>query len=126
MAHCTNKDIDIRASHLSWWYVIKSYEELRNGSHKVKTSYETFSCPFCPGRKQDYKYNELLNHAYGVGRSSSERRSAKEKGNHLALVKYLEEDLMSTGGQSKPVGKGDPIVIAVSATKFLLNFFSCN
>lgn len=119
MAQFSNQDTDIRStSQLSWWYVVKSYEELRKGVHKVKTSYETFSCPFCPGRKQDYKYVELLNHASGVGRSSSDKRSAEEKGNHLALVKYMEKDLMSMGGPSKPVDKGT----GMNITNFLFDF----
>ena len=79
---------------------------------------ETFICPYCPERKQDYKYRELLNHASGVGRSSSEKRSAKEKANHLALVKYLEKDLAYMDGPSKPVDKGLP-VNQVTATKYL-------
>ncbi|TKY56752.1 hypothetical protein E2542_SST21198 [Spatholobus suberectus] len=106
MAHCSNKDNDTSASQLSWWYVDISYQELKKGSYKVKSSDETFICPYCPERKQDYKYRELLNHASGVGRSSSEKRTAKEKANHLALVKYLEKDLAYTDGPSKPVDKG--------------------
>ncbi|KAJ1399331.1 Zinc finger-XS domain [Sesbania bispinosa] len=108
MAYCSNKDTDINAQ-LTWWYVDKSYEELKRGSHNVKTSDETFTCPYCPERKQDYKYNEILNHASGVGRSSSEKRSIKEKANHLALVKYLEKDLMSDG-PSKLVDKGTQLL----------------
>lgn len=123
MAHCSIKETDITASQLSWWYVVSSYEELRKGTHKVKTSAETFSCPYCPERKQDYRHSELLNHATGVGRSSSDKRSAKEKGTHLALAKYLEEDLKNTDGTSKPVDKGDPLIIEAMGTKFLFNYF---
>ncbi|KAG5081262.1 hypothetical protein AAZX31_02G233000 [Glycine max] len=106
MAHCSNKDNDPSASQLSWWYVDISYQELKKGSYKVMRSDETFICPYCPERKQDYKYRELLNHASGVGRSSSEKRTAKEKANHLALVKYLEKDLVHMDVPSKPVDKG--------------------
>ncbi|KAL5102032.1 hypothetical protein RYX36_006359 [Vicia faba] len=106
MAHCSIKDTGVTVSHLSWWYVVSSYEELRTGKQKVKTSSETFSCPYCPEKKQDYKYNELLNHATGIGRSSSDKRSDKEKGCHLALVKYLEQDLMSKDSTSKPIDQG--------------------
>lgn len=106
MAHCSIKDTGITVSHLSWWYVVSSYEELRTGKQKVKTSAEAFSCPYCPEKKQDYKYNELLNHATGIGRSSSDKRSDKEKGCHLALVKYLEQDLTSKDGASKSVDQG--------------------
>lgn len=106
MAHCSIKDTGIAESQLSWWYLVSSYEELKTGKQKVKTSAETFSCPYCPERKQDYKLNELLNHATGIGRSSSEKRSAKEKGSHLALVKYLEQDLNSKDGASRPIDQG--------------------
>ncbi|XP_027329328.1 protein INVOLVED IN DE NOVO 2-like [Abrus precatorius] len=106
MAQCSNKDNGTSASQLSWWYVDISYQELKKGSYKVKSSDETFICPYCPERKQDYKYRELLNHASGVGRSSSEKRSAKEKANHLALLKYLEKDLMCMDGPSKTEDKG--------------------
>jgi hypothetical protein len=110
MAHSYTKDTGIEVSHLSWWYVVSSYEELKSGKHKVKTSADTFSCPYCPEKKHDYKYNELLNHATGIGRSSSDKRSAKEKGSHLALVNYLEQDLRSKDGASKPVDQGDVLV----------------
>lgn len=107
MSHCSINDTDI-----SWWYVDTSYEELRNGTRSVKTSDETFICPYCPKRKQDYAYRELLEHAFMVGRSSSEKRSARERANHLALLKYLEKDLAGTSmaGPSKPVDKGGPAV----------------
>lgn len=110
MAHCSIKDIDTSASQISWWYVDASYEELRKGIHNVKTSDETFICPYCPRRKLDYVYRELLEHAFMVGRSSSEKKSARERANHLALLKYLEKDLTSTNGPSKSVDKGDPPV----------------
>ncbi|GAU31130.1 hypothetical protein TSUD_212370, partial [Trifolium subterraneum] len=106
MAHCYTKDTGIEVSQLIWWYVVSSYEELKAGRHKVKTSADSFSCPYCPEKKHDYKYIELFNHATGIGRSSSDKRSAKEKGSHLALVNYLEQDLRSKDGASKPVDQG--------------------
>ncbi|KAK0593004.1 hypothetical protein LWI29_028932 [Acer saccharum] len=88
-------------------YEDKSYEKLKSGSCNVKNPDETFSCPYCPKkRKQDYLYNELFQHASGVGTSTSNKRSKKEKANHLALVKYLEKDVGSVASPSKPV-KGD-------------------
>lgn len=124
MPHCSNKDTDISASQISWWYVDTSYEELKNRSHNVKTSDVTFICPYCPRRKQDYLYRELLEHAYMVGRSSSEKRSARERANHLALVKYLENDLIIImDGPSEPVDKGNPPVneVAISVYNFFFN-----
>ncbi|XP_038711963.1 protein INVOLVED IN DE NOVO 2-like isoform X1 [Tripterygium wilfordii] len=91
-------------------YEAKSYEELKKGNYSVKTSYETFTCPYCPKkRKRDYLYKDLLQHASGVGKSSSNKRSAKEKAHHLALVKYLEKDLANGGGPSDPVAVVDPL-----------------
>lgn len=87
-----------------------SYEELKNGNHVVKTSEVTYTCPYCPGKiKRDYKYQELFQHASGVGTSTSSKRSAKDKANHLALVKYLEKDLVPGAGSSKPADESDPI-----------------
>lgn len=79
-------------------YVEKCYGELKNGK-KVKSSETTFACPYCPKRKKkDYLYNEILQHATGVGNSSSDKRSVKEKANHLALEMYLEKDLAPAAG----------------------------
>ncbi|XP_059455893.1 protein INVOLVED IN DE NOVO 2 [Corylus avellana] len=98
-------DTDISESEMDE-YEDKSYEELKSGNHNFKNSDETFACPYCPKkRKRDYLYKDLLQHASGVGKSSSDKRSAKEKANHLALVKYLEKDL---AGPSKPADKSDP------------------
>uniref|UniRef100_A0A2N9GVG9 Factor of DNA methylation 1-5/IDN2 domain-containing protein n=1 Tax=Fagus sylvatica TaxID=28930 RepID=A0A2N9GVG9_FAGSY len=101
------EDTDISESEMDE-YGDKTYEALKNGNHHVKNSDETFTCPYCPKKKKrDYLYKELLQHASGVGNSSSDKRSAKEKANHLALVKYLEKDL---AGPSKPVSENDPPV----------------
>ncbi|XP_062154773.1 protein INVOLVED IN DE NOVO 2 [Alnus glutinosa] len=105
MGYGSGEDTDISESEMGE-YEDKSYEELKNGNQHFKNSDETFACPYCPKkRKRDYLYKDLLQHASGVGKSSSEKRSTREKANHLALVKYLEKDL---AGPSKPVGKGDP------------------
>ena len=110
MGHYSHNDNNIRASQISGWYVHKSYEALKKGSHNVKTSEMTFSCPYCPNkkRKRDYVYREILEHASGVGQSSSEKRSAIEKANHLALMKYLEKDLMIVDGPPKTADEGSP------------------
>ncbi|KAG2730293.1 hypothetical protein I3760_01G285600 [Carya illinoinensis] len=105
MGCSSDEDTDISESEIDE-YEGKSYEELKNGNHSFKNSDETFSCPYCPKKKKRvYQYKELLQHASGVGKSSSEKRNTKEKANHLALVKYLENDL---AGPSKPAGKSDP------------------
>ena len=111
MDHCSTKDINTSASQISGWYVDKSYEELKMGNHNVKTSDETFTCPYCPKkRKRDYVYRELLEHASGVGQSSSQKRSATEKAVHLALLKYLKKDLMNVDGPSEPTDEDSPPV----------------
>lgn len=99
----------------------KSYEELKNGNHQVKISDETFTCPYCPTkkRKRDYAYQDLLQHATGVGKSLSEKRTAKEKADHLALVKYLEKDLAAAGSSSKPAGKTENLSSCSQNDKFV-------
>ncbi|KAJ6720453.1 RIBONUCLEASE P SUBUNIT P38 [Salix viminalis] len=99
----------------------KSYEELKNGNHQVKISDETFTCPYCPTkkRKRDYVYHDLLQHATGVGKSLSEKRTAKEKADHLALVKYLEKDLAAAGSSSQPAGKTENLSGCSQNDKFV-------
>lgn len=107
MDHNSDEDTDISDSEISE-YEEKCYEELKNGSQNVKTSEETFTCPYCPKkRKRDYLYKELLQHASGVGQSSSQKRKAREKANHLALVKYLENDHMAVDVPSKSADKSE-------------------
>ncbi|CAH8321373.1 unnamed protein product [Eruca vesicaria subsp. sativa] len=73
-------------------YSQKPYLKLQTGQYKVKVN-GTLRCPFCSNKKkQDYKYKELIAHASGVS-IGSVTRSAKQKANHLALAKYLENEL---------------------------------
>ncbi|KAK7285223.1 hypothetical protein RJT34_19986 [Clitoria ternatea] len=113
MAHSSEEDTDISDSEITE-YEDKSYEELKNGSRDVKISNETFTCPYCPKkRKRDYLYKELLQHASGVGQSSSQKRRARDRANHLALAKYLEKDVMAVDApktDSKPAAESDPSV----------------
>ncbi|XP_021906356.1 factor of DNA methylation 1-like [Carica papaya] len=75
-------------------YVDKPYQQLKTGKYKVIVN-GTLRCPFCAGKKkQDYKFKDLLQHAAGVSKGSA-NRSGIQKANHLALAKYLEEDLAS-------------------------------
>ncbi|TKY58524.1 hypothetical protein E2542_SST15587 [Spatholobus suberectus] len=114
MAHSSfDEDIDISESEISE-YEDKSYGKLKNGSQNVKNSDETFTCPYCPKkRKRDYLYKELLQHASGVGQSSSQKRKVRDRANHLALVKYLEKDLVTVdvpSKDSKPADETSPSV----------------
>ncbi|KAK7305732.1 hypothetical protein VNO77_43642 [Canavalia gladiata] len=110
MAHSSDEDTDISESEIGEYEDI-SYEELKNGSRNVKISEETFTCPYCSKkRKRDYLYKELLQHASGVGQSSSQKRRARDKANHLALMKYLQKDLVTVDDpskDSKPVDESD-------------------
>ncbi|MED6158272.1 hypothetical protein PIB30_031230 [Stylosanthes scabra] len=112
MAHCSTSNADTSASapQISSWYVDESYEELKKGIHLVRISDETFTCPYCPKRKQGYMYRELLQHASEVCHSSALKKSAREKANHMALAKYLEKDLASFDSPSKPVDKGTKVL----------------
>lgn len=98
----------------------KSYDELKNGKRIVKLSHETFTCPYCTKkRKRDFLYKDLLQHASGVGNSPSNKRSTKEKANHLALLKYLEKDLADAVGPSKPASNNDPVMDCNHDEKFV-------
>ncbi|CAH2037441.1 unnamed protein product [Thlaspi arvense] len=80
-------------------YSEKPYLRLQNGELKVKVN-GMLRCPFCAGKKkQDYKYKELIAHASGVSKGSS-NRNAKQKANHLALAMFLEKEL---AGDAEPV-----------------------
>ncbi|XAR66275.1 hypothetical protein NMG60_11012447 [Bertholletia excelsa] len=112
MDHSSEEDTDISESEIEE-YEIKSYEELKSGRHQVKTADETFSCPYCSKkRKRDFQYKELLQHASGVGTCNSKKRSARDKGNHLGLVKYLQNELGPVAGpsNSKPAAQGNALV----------------
>ncbi|KAK3122744.1 hypothetical protein QOZ80_8AG0617580 [Eleusine coracana subsp. coracana] len=77
-------------------YAEKSYLDLKAGKFVARLDIDRFRCPFCPGKKkQDYRYNELLQHAVGVGASN---RAAKVKANHQALAKLLKEDHADAAG----------------------------
>ncbi|CAL4943123.1 unnamed protein product [Urochloa decumbens] len=80
-------------------YKKKIHAQLQAGEMKVKHGEKAFRCPFCKGKKkQDYKLNELLQHATGVG--AANQRKARERAAHLALAMYLESDLASSSEKS--------------------------
>ncbi|KAL5537877.1 hypothetical protein UlMin_045656 [Ulmus minor] len=119
MDHTSDDDSDISESEMDE-YEEKYYEQLKSGKHQVKVSDNFFTCPYCPKKKKkDYQHKDLLQHASGIAKSTSEKRSAKEKAKHLALVKYLEKDLVVGVGPSKPVEEGDFPVDRDSEDKFV-------
>ncbi|XP_073033639.1 protein INVOLVED IN DE NOVO 2-like [Primulina eburnea] len=91
-------------------YVEETYEELKNGKHQVKISDYEYTCPYCSNKKKrDYLYKELLQHASGIGKCNSAKRTARDKANHAALAKYLEND-MGAHGPSEPAVEADALV----------------
>ncbi|KAM3234032.1 factor of DNA methylation 4 [Capsicum annuum] len=69
------------------------YQKLKEGYGKEKISGKVYQCPFCPGKKkQAYSFNDLVQHSSGVSKASS--RKVNDKGKHLGLTKYLNNDLL--------------------------------
>ncbi|KAJ1436926.1 Zinc finger-XS domain [Sesbania bispinosa] len=100
MSSSSDNDSDISQSEKDG-YKEKSYNKLKAGKYKIKNPNATLRCPFCEGKKkQAFQFGELLQHASGIGTGSS-KRSIKIKAKHLALAKFLEEDL-STELSPKP------------------------
>ncbi|KAG6482057.1 factor of DNA methylation 1-like [Zingiber officinale] len=82
-------------------YEEELYKRLQQGHYKVRNTNGSSRCPFCSGkRKQDYAYNELLQHATGIGASN---RNANVKAKHRALAKYLNKDMVDHSGSSQAV-----------------------
>ncbi|KAL8470504.1 hypothetical protein ACS0TY_033125 [Phlomoides rotata] len=108
--HSSGEDTDVSDSETEE-YAEKAHEELKNGKHQVKLSNQAYTCPFCPKKKKgDFQYKELLQHASSIGKSSSQKRTTKDKANHIALAKYLESDIASgEAGPSKPPVEGDTL-----------------
>ncbi|VVA91487.1 unnamed protein product [Arabis nemorensis] len=97
MANSSDEEAEISESEIDD-YSETPYLLLQNGKYKVKVN-GILRCPFCSGKKkQDYKYKELMAHATGVSKGSA-NRSAIQKANHLALAKYLENEL---AGDAEP------------------------
>ncbi|KAJ9553330.1 hypothetical protein OSB04_017375 [Centaurea solstitialis] len=98
MEQSSGEDSDASESDIEE-YKDKSYEELKNGKHQIKLPNEALTCPYCPNKKKhDYQYRDLLQHATMVGKSDSQKRTKKDKANHLALAKYLEKDIAEASG----------------------------
>lgn len=120
MDQTSASDINVGKSEMDE-YEEKSYQELKNGNHKVEISDENFSCPYCPNKKkQGYLFKELLQHASGVGHSTSTKKNAQEKANHLALTKYLEKDLAAAANNpSKSMDEDHPTLHCDRDEKFV-------
>lgn len=103
MDYSSGEDTEISDSELDE-YELKAYEELKKGKHQVKLSDGSFNCPYCPKKKKgNYQYKDLLQHASALGKGNSQKRTARDKANHLGLAKYLEKDLGSVVDPSQAV-----------------------
>ncbi|KAL2541698.1 Protein INVOLVED IN DE NOVO 2 [Abeliophyllum distichum] len=108
MEYSSGDDTDVSDSETE--YEEKIYEELKNGDHQYKVANDAYTCPFCPTkRKRDFLYKELLQHAMGVGKCNSKKRTRKDKANHLALAKHLENDVVVDAGPSQQATMVDPL-----------------
>lgn len=80
----------------------KSNKELKSGTHSFRISDVAFACPYCPETtKRDFSYKDLLQHANGIGSCNSIKRTARDKANHLALFKRLENDVAGSTSSAK-------------------------
>ncbi|PKU83494.1 putative alpha,alpha-trehalose-phosphate synthase [UDP-forming] 7 [Dendrobium catenatum] len=77
-------------------YAEKAYLGFKDGNHRILNHDGTMRCAFCAGKKQDYQFKDLLQHA--IGRGSSTSRKAKEKANHLGFARFLQKDLALAAG----------------------------
>lgn len=103
MSYSSEEETDISESELED-YVDRCYEQLKDGSQKVKFSDDVYRCPYCPGKKKlVYPFKDLLRHASDVGKGS-QNRDIKHKGKHLGLVKYMKNDLDQEDLSSELIG----------------------
>ncbi|XP_042459834.1 factor of DNA methylation 1-like isoform X2 [Zingiber officinale] len=87
----SDEDTDVSDSEVED-YEEESYTALRTGNHRICNPDGTFRCPFCAGKKKrDYQFKDLLQHATGIGASSSRKGSLKA--NHRAFARFLQRDL---------------------------------
>ncbi|KAL6565191.1 hypothetical protein OROMI_016641 [Orobanche minor] len=91
MAYSSEDETDISDSELDE-YVGRCYQQLKDGSQKVKRSDEYYMCPYCPGKKKTvYPFKDILQHASDVSKGS-QNRDIKHKGKHLGLLRYIKND----------------------------------
>ncbi|RZS16123.1 hypothetical protein BHM03_00048076 [Ensete ventricosum] len=94
------EDTDVSDSEVEY-YEEESYQALKTGNHRIRNPDGTFRCPFCTGKKkQDYQFKDLLQHATGIGASSS--RKGSQKAHHRAFARFLQLDLAPSLSLSLP------------------------
>ncbi|XP_057430702.1 factor of DNA methylation 5-like isoform X2 [Lotus japonicus] len=74
-------------------YMERYYDEIKAGKYRTKNPNATLRCPFCEAKKkQEFQFKDLLQHASGIGTCSA-KRSMQVRVKHLALEKYLKQDV---------------------------------
>lgn len=116
MSHLSSEeDTDISDSELEE-YTEECYESLMNGGINVESSDGLYRCWYCQGRKRrDYKYKELLQHCSSFG-----SKNVKQKGRHLALVRYMEEQFKANGSMSKSTSKANEAPVGNDGTELFV------
>ncbi|PIN12173.1 Centromere-associated protein NUF2 [Handroanthus impetiginosus] len=106
--HSSGEDTDISDSETEG-YKEKIYEQLKSGKLQIKITDQAYTCPYCcpKKRKREFEYKDLLQHASSIGTCTSQKRTATDKAKHLALAKYLENEIVVDVGPSKPPAEVD-------------------
>ncbi|PHT44735.1 hypothetical protein CQW23_13893 [Capsicum baccatum] len=92
MSMSSEEETDISESEMEE-YADTWYQKLKESYGKEKISGKVYRCPFCPGKKQQaYSFHDLVQHSWGVSTASS--RKVNDKGKHLGLSRYLNNDLL--------------------------------
>lgn len=92
MSDSTEEDTDMSESELDS-YADTCYEQLKQADQRVRTSEDSYKCPYCPGKmKQVFGFKDLLQHADGISRGSK-KRTTKDRGRHLGLKRFMQKEL---------------------------------
>ncbi|KAK6163188.1 hypothetical protein DH2020_000052 [Rehmannia glutinosa] len=119
MSYSSEDETDISESELDE-YVDRCYEQLKDGTQKVKLSDDVYRCPYCPGKKKlVYPFKDLFQHASDVGKGS-QNRDIKHKGKHLGLVRYIKTDLDKEDLSSKLTGLALEVPPATDANELFV------
>ncbi|CAH9083962.1 unnamed protein product [Cuscuta europaea] len=106
--HGSAKISDVRDYEMNK-YLKNMYRELKSGKHQVKSTDQFYMCPYCPDKRTDFEFIDLLQHASGVGNGGSQKRTARQKADHLALAKYLESEIAPRAGPSAKSSEANEI-----------------
>ncbi|WOL14902.1 hypothetical protein Cni_G23683 [Canna indica] len=91
IAQSSDEDTEVSDSEVEE-YEEENYTALKTGDHRIRNPDGTFRCPYCAGKKkQDYQFKDLLQHATGIGASSS--RKGLMRAQHRAFARFLKHDI---------------------------------